>query len=105
MEGIGGWTASIGSSFCSGSRGHFNLGIDIDKAGRLKCFNNWIKGAQAKSEFMGLIRDRQMISLLCRWAGPELLTYWEREVGIRFEDIPGVQAEGGSCRDEGLEPR
>ena len=73
--------------------GHCNLGID--KTGRLKRFNDWLKGAQAKIDFMGLTTDKQKISLLRSWAGPELLTYWEREVGIRFESTPRVEAAGG----------
>ena len=53
-----------------------------------------MKGAQAKIDFMGLTTDKQKISLLRSWAGPELLIYWEREVGVRFEDIPRVEAVG-----------
>ena len=88
----GGGNQAQGAASAVGPMGHCNLGID--KSGRLKRFNDWMKGAQAKIDFMGLTTDKQKISLLRSWAGPELLTYWEREVGVRFEDIPRVEAVG-----------
>ena len=33
--------------------------MGIDKAERLKQFNNWMKGAQAKIDFMGLSTNRR----------------------------------------------
>ena len=61
---------------------------------RLKRFNDWIKGAKAKIDFMGLDNDRQKISLLPSWSGPDLLVFWEREVNIRFADVPAVIVDG-----------
>lgn len=90
--GQGAGQQALGAASAVGPMGHCNLGID--KSGRLKRFNDWMKGAQAKIDFMGLTTDKQKISLLRSWAGPELLTYWEREVGVRFEDIPRVEAVG-----------
>ena len=89
--GQGAGQQALGAASAVGPMGHCNLGID--KSGRLKRFNDWMKGAQAKIDFMGLTTDKQKISLLRSWAGPELLTYWEREVGIRFDDIPRVEAD------------
>ena len=91
--GQGGGQQALGAASAVGPMGHCNLGID--KTGRLKRFNDWMKGAQAKIDFMGLTTDKQKISLLRSWAGPELLTYWEREVGIRFESTPRIEATGG----------
>ena len=91
--GQGGGQQALGAASAVGPMGHCNLGID--KTGRLKRFNDWLKGAQAKIDFMGLTTDKQKISLLRSWEGPELLTYWEREVGIRFESTPRVEAAGG----------
>ena len=53
-----------------------------------------MKGAEAKIDFMGLTTDKQKISLLRSWAGPELLLYWEREVGVRFQAVDRVAAVG-----------
>ena len=94
MLGGGGQGAQhvAGAASAVGPMGHCNLGID--KTMRLKRFNDWMKGAQAKIDFMGLNTDVQKISLLRSWAGPELLTYWEREVGARFTAIPRVEAVG-----------
>ena len=92
--GQGGGQQALGAASAVGPMGHCNLGID--KTGRLKRFNDWMKGAQAKIDFMGLTTDKQKISLLRSWAGPELLTYWEREVGIRFESTPRIEATGGA---------
>jgi len=90
MLGGGGQGAQhvAGAASAVGPMGHCNLGID--KTMRLKRFNDWMKGAQARIDFMGLNTDVQKISLLRSWAGPELLTYWEREVGARFMAIPRV---------------
>ena len=43
---------------------------------------------------MGLDNDRQKISLLPSWSGPDLLVFWEREVNIRFADVPAVIVDG-----------
>lgn len=75
-----------------GPMGQCNLGVD--KVKRLKRFIDWMKGAEAKIDFMGLTTDKQKISLLRSWAGAELLLYWEREVGIRFQAVDRVPAVG-----------
>ena len=72
--------------------GQCNLGVD--KVKRLKRFSDWMKGAEAKIDFMGLTTDKQKISLLRSWAGPELLLYWEREACIRFQAVDRVPAAG-----------
>lgn len=90
--GGGGNAHPQGAASAVGPMAHCNLGID--KMTRLKRFNDWIKGAQAKIDFMGLDNDRQKISLLRSWSGPDLLVFWEREVNIRFADVPAVIVNG-----------
>ena len=90
--GGGGANQSQGAASAVGPMGHCNLGVD--KVKRFKRFSDWMKGAEAKIDFMGLTTDKQKISLLRSWAGPELLVYWEREVGIRFQAVERVQAVG-----------
>ena len=94
MLGAGGGAAnqSLGAASAVGPMGQCNLGVD--KVKRLKRFSDWMKGAEAKIDFMGLTADKQKISLLRSWAGPELLVYWEREVGIRFQAVDRVEAAG-----------
>ena len=53
--------------------GQCNLGVD--KVKRYKRFSDWMKGAEAKIDFMGITTDKQKISLLRSWAGLELLVY------------------------------
>ena len=53
--------------------GQCNLGVD--KVKRYKRFSDWMKGAEAKIDFMGITTDKHKISLLRSWAGLELLVY------------------------------
>ena len=68
--------------------------MGIDKVKRLKRFNDWVKAAEAKMDFMGLTSDTQKVNLLRSWTGPDLILYWEREVGIRFKATAQVDAVG-----------
>ena len=94
MMGGGGGAAqqALGAASAVGPMGQCNLGVD--KVKRLKRFSDWMKGAEAKIDFMGLTTDKQKISLLRSWAGPELLLYWEREACIRFQAVDRVPAAG-----------
>ena len=56
--GQGGGQQALGAASAVGPMGHCNLGID--KTGRLKRFNDWMKGAQAKIDFMGLTTAPQL---------------------------------------------
>ena len=82
--GQGGGQLALGAASAVGPMGHCNLGID--KSGRLKRFNDWMKGAQAKIDFMGLSTDKQKISLLRSWEGPRV-----EAAGNRLE-IPAQSA-------------
>ena len=79
-----------GSALAVGPMGACVLGID--KVKRPKVFQDWVKEAQAKIDYMGITDNKQKVALLKSWAGRELLNFWEKEVRIQFTVIPAVIA-------------
>ena len=82
-----------GSALAVGPMGACVLGID--KMKRPKVFQDWVKEAQAKVDYMGITDNKQKVALLKSWAGRELLNFWEKEARIQFTAIPAVPAAGG----------
>ena len=89
----GGAAQPQGSALAVGPMGACVLGID--KMKRPKVFQDWMKEAQAKIDYMGINDDKQKVALLKSWAGRELLNFWEKEARIQFTVIPAVPAAGG----------
>ena len=89
----GGAAQPQGSALAVGPMGACVLGID--KMKRPKVFQDWMKEAQAKIDYMGINDDKQKVALLKSWAGRELLNIWEKKARIQFTVIPAVPAAGG----------
>ena len=72
----GGAAQPQGSALAVGPMGACVLGID--KVKRPKVFQDWVKEAQAKIDYMGITDNKQKVALLKSWAGRELLNFWEK---------------------------
>ena len=58
-----------------------------DKTKRHKAFEDWIKEAEAKMEYLRITEDSRKTSYVKSHAGPELMTFWEKEVRVRFTPV------------------
>ena len=58
--------------------------LGLDKVMRHKIFNDWLKEAQAKIEYMVIADNKRKVAPLKSWAGKTLLNFCEKEVQIRF---------------------
>ena len=55
-----------------------------DKTRRFKAFDDWVKEAEAKMEYLCITEDNRKPSYIKSHAGAELMTFWEKEVRVRF---------------------
>jgi hypothetical protein len=76
---------AIGSAVAVGQLQPCNLGRD--KVKRYKKWTDWHKQAKAKMSYLGITNNSQKVNYVKSCAGPELLTFWEKEARIRFENI------------------
>jgi hypothetical protein len=83
--GGGAGAGAIGSAVAVGQLGSCELGRDRTK--RFKKFNDWIKQAESKLAFLGITDDQQKVNYVKSCAGPDLITFWEKEARVRFAAV------------------
>ena len=59
-----------------------------DKTKRYFKWNNWLKDAKTKMNYLAITQNTQKLAYVRSQAGAELLTFWEKEVRARWEGVP-----------------